>query len=62
LLPSPLGVANGHHLVNRSDRDVLYLEIGTRSPRERSEYPDDDLRIVRDGKQISITRKSGEPY
>jgi uncharacterized cupin superfamily protein len=56
------GVANGHHLVNRSDRDVLYLEIGTRSPRERSEYPDDDLRIVRDGKQFSITRKSGEPY
>jgi uncharacterized cupin superfamily protein len=56
------GVANGHHLVNRSDRDVLYLEIGTRAPRERSEYPDDDLRIVRDGKQVNITRKSGEPY
>jgi uncharacterized cupin superfamily protein len=56
------GVADGHHLVNRSDRDVLYLEIGTRSTRERVEYPDDDLRIMRDEKQVSITRKSGEPY
>src|SRR5579875_3593925 len=25
------GVANGHQLINRSDRDAIFLEIGTRS-------------------------------
>src|SRR5438552_6509102 len=25
------GIANGHHLVNKSQRDALYLEIGTRA-------------------------------
>ena len=42
------GVPNGHHLVNRSERDAVYLEIGTRSKHERAEYPDVDLRIIRD--------------
>src|SRR5918998_4528060 len=34
------GVANGHHLVNRSDREALLLEIGTRAAQDRGEYPD----------------------
>src|SRR5580658_8201549 len=34
---------NGHQLVNRSGRDALYLEIGTRSKHEYVEYPDVDL-------------------
>ena len=29
---------NGHHLVNRSGRDAVLLEIGTRSKHERAEY------------------------
>src|SRR5215475_15503207 len=29
------GVANGHHLVNKSQADAVYLEIGTRAPSER---------------------------
>ena len=56
------GVSNGHHLVNRSDRDALYLEIGSRSPVERAHYPDDDLFIERDEQQVRILHKSGEPY
>jgi uncharacterized cupin superfamily protein len=55
-------VANGHHLVNRSSRDALYLEIGTRSDVERAHYPDDDLFIDRDAQQTRILHKSGEPY
>jgi uncharacterized cupin superfamily protein len=55
-------VANGHHLVNRSSRDALYLEIGTRSKVERVTYPDDDLYIERDEKQARITNKAGVPY
>src|SRR5882724_11546770 len=30
--------ANGHCLVNKSGRDALYLEIGTRPPRENAHY------------------------
>ena len=56
------GVSNGHHLVNRTERDALYLEVGTRSPVERSHYPDDDLFIERDEQQVRILHKSGEPY
>lgn len=57
------GVPNGHHLVNKSNRDATYLEIGTRGPHEVAHYPDDDLHLVRtaDGK-MAMTRKSGEPY
>ena len=56
------GVANGHHLVNKTTRDALYLEIGNRAPSERAHYPDDDLFFERDGKQFRILHKSGEPY
>jgi uncharacterized cupin superfamily protein len=54
----------GHHLVNRSDRDVVYLEIGTRSKHERAHYsdPDVDLMVVRDDKGARYTHKNGEPY
>lgn len=39
------GRPDGHHLVNRSDRDALLLEIGTRSVEpETVVYPDIDLR------------------
>jgi uncharacterized cupin superfamily protein len=56
------GVPNGHHLVNRSDRDTVYLEIGTRAPSERAHYPDDDLQFERDGTTLRILHKSGAPY
>jgi uncharacterized cupin superfamily protein len=56
------GVPNGHHLVNRSGRDAVYLEVGTRSKNERAEYPDVDLLVVRDDKGSRYTHKSGEPY
>jgi uncharacterized cupin superfamily protein len=37
--------ANGiaHQLVNRTDRDVVYLEIGDRTPGDVGTYPADDL-------------------
>jgi len=56
------GVPNGHHLVNKSARDVVYLEIGTRLPRERAHYPDVDLIYERDERGMRQTRKNGEPY
>jgi uncharacterized cupin superfamily protein len=37
------GSGDAHHLVNRSDADVVYLEIGSRVDDEQVVYPDDDL-------------------
>lgn len=56
------GVANGHHIVNRSERDAVLLEIGTRSASERAHYSDVDLAFVSDESGNHYTRKSGEPY
>jgi uncharacterized cupin superfamily protein len=53
---------NGHHLVNKSSRDAVYLEVGTRSKYERAHYPDDDMMVVRDDKGMRYTHKNGEPY
>ncbi|MGZ3274944.1 MAG: cupin domain-containing protein [Caulobacteraceae bacterium] len=40
------GVADGHCLQNRSDREVVLLEVGTRHPGgDGAEYPDIDLRL-----------------
>lgn len=56
------GVSNGHQLVNRSQRDALYLEIGTRAASERAHYPDVDLVLERDARGMRFLHKSGEPY
>jgi uncharacterized cupin superfamily protein len=52
-----------HHLVNRSASDVLYLEMGDRTPGDAADYPEDDLaaRLGPDGQWI-MTRKDGTPY
>jgi uncharacterized cupin superfamily protein len=56
------GVADGHVLVNRSSRVAVYLEIGSRAPRERAHYPDHDLMYDRDANGIRITHRDGSPY
>jgi len=56
------GVSNGHQLINRSQRDALYLEIGTRAASERAHYPDVDLVLERDARGMRFLHKSGEPY
>ena len=56
------GSGNAHHLVNRSSEDVVYLEIGDRTPGEEVEYPDDDLALRDyDGKR-TWSRKDGTPH
>ena len=53
---------NGHYLINRTQADVVYLEIGTRAKHETAHYPDVDLVAIRDDKGMRYTRKSGEAY
>jgi uncharacterized cupin superfamily protein len=55
-------VANGHHLVNRSQRDAVFLVVGTRTPEDRVHYSDHDLVYEYDGTSFTFTHKSGEPY
>ncbi len=52
-----------HHLINRTDRVVAYLEIGDRSPGDEGTYPNDDLKaqLGADG-NWQFTRKDGSAY
>ena len=57
------GSGNAHQLLNRTGSDVLYLEVGDRSPGDTATYPDDDLeaRLDAEGRWV-FTRKDGTPY
>ena len=57
----PAGDGNGHHIVNRSDRTAVLLEVGTRRPAEdRVEYPDIDMTYT--GGETFYRRRDGTPY
>jgi uncharacterized cupin superfamily protein len=56
------GSSNAHKLVNRSRHPASYLEIGTRSPTERTHYPDVDLVGIKTDGKFSFTRKDGRRY
>ena len=55
----PKGAANGHHFVNRSDADCLFVAIG-RPAQSDCHYPDIDLHL--DGASGRYMRKDGTPY
>jgi uncharacterized cupin superfamily protein len=55
------GVRDGHHLVNWSDKDAVYLEVGSRDADDDVDYPDIDLiRRKKDGKRVFF-HKDGTP-
>jgi len=57
------GAGEGHHLVNRSAQDVVYLEVGDRTGGDEASYPDDDLKAALDPDgRWRFTRKDGTPY
>ncbi len=56
------GEPNGHHLVNRTSEDVVYLEVGDRTPGDEGRYPDDDLQAAVVEGQWRFTHKDGTPY
>lgn len=58
----PAGRRDGHHLINKTDTPVVYLEVGTRAPSEYAEYSDIDMVVRRDGKTFAYAHKNGEPY
>lgn len=59
----PHGSGNAHHLVNRTQMDVVIIEVGDRTPGDEAVYPDDDLRAEQvEGDRYRFTRKDGTPY
>jgi uncharacterized cupin superfamily protein len=56
------GVANGHHLVNKTARPASYVEIGTRFADERAHYPDVDMTGVKADGKFAMTKKDGAGF
>jgi uncharacterized cupin superfamily protein len=55
------GVADGHHFQNRTNRDAVVLEVGSRRPEEDEvSYPDIDLKAPKGGK--GFAHANGEAY
>jgi uncharacterized cupin superfamily protein len=56
------GVANGHHLINRSDRPAVYLEIGDRPAGDQGFYSEADLEAHPAQAGSTFTHRGGKPY
>jgi uncharacterized cupin superfamily protein len=56
------GTGNGHCLINETAEDVLYLEIGDRTPDDEGSYPDDDLKAMLVDGKWKFAHKDGTPY
>jgi uncharacterized cupin superfamily protein len=56
------GSGDAHHLVNETNEDVVYLEIGDRLPGDTGSYPDDDIEARRIDSRWVFTHKDGAPY
>jgi uncharacterized cupin superfamily protein len=55
------GLQDGHHLQNRSQREAVALEVGSRKAADdEGEYPDIDLRFLKG--RAGFARKDGTPY
>ena len=56
------GTGNGHHLINETAEDVVYLEVGDRLPGDEASYPDDDLEAALADGKWRFVHKDGTPY
>lgn len=56
------GTGNGHCLLNETSVDVVYLEIGDRTPGDEGSYPDDDLKAELVDGLWRFAHKDGTPY
>ena len=56
------GTGNGHRLINETDEEVRYLEIGDRTPSDEGSYPDDDLKALMVDGRWKFVHKDSSPY
>lgn len=55
------GVANGHHVINRTDRPATFLIVGTSAAEDVVTYSDEDLILTRDTDGNRFTHRDGTP-
>ena len=58
----PAGSGDGHHMVNRSARDVTLLEVGDRTAADEVDYSDIDMMIRWINGEERFLHKDGRPY
>jgi uncharacterized cupin superfamily protein len=56
------GTGNAHRLINETQEEVVYLEVGDRTPGDEGSYPDDDLKALRLEGKWKFVHKDGSPY
>jgi uncharacterized cupin superfamily protein len=57
------GTGDAHHLVNRADQLISFLEVGDGTEGDRVSYPADDLAaVIRPEGKWRYLRKDGTPY
>ena len=56
------GTGNGHRLINETGEEVVYLEMGDRTPGDEGSYPDDDLRAMMVDGRWKFVHKDGTSY
>ena len=57
------GTGEAHQLINNSDKNVTYLEVGDRTPDDSVEYPNDDIKLTLspEGSWV-VTHRNGTPF
>jgi len=56
------GTGDGHRLINETTEEVVYLEVGDRTPGDEGSYPDDDLKAMMIEGKWKFVHKDGSPY
>ena len=56
------GTGNAHRLINETAEEVVYLEVGDRTPGDEGSYPDDDLKALLVDGAWTFVHKDGTPY
>lgn len=56
------GTGDAHRLINETQEEVVYLEVGDRTAGDEASYPDDDIKATLvEGKWV-FTHRNGDPY
>ncbi|MGR3503806.1 cupin domain-containing protein [Pseudaestuariivita sp.] len=55
------GIANGHHLVNRTGTPASFFVVGTHTDTEVGHYTGRDLKVTNDGDTSIFTKNDGSP-
>jgi uncharacterized cupin superfamily protein len=56
------GTGNAHRLINETEEEAVYLEVGDRTPGDEGCYPDDDLKALMVDGKWKFVHKDGSPY